>query len=246
MKALVVAVALALLPLAALAQSPSAAAGAATFGPAEGPVTIADGLVGKGEMVVSYPVQPLHTGVLVGDAKANSKLILPDGAPVFRAPFVETLNNMALASGTVWCGVPTGAAKGWRLLDVGHGLDVLVGMSTLFNPTPYAPDSYSMIEGRIEKPLPTVHERPVTFPAKLRQEITFRGWAHDGARFSARISDDLGRKSFWTSFTAPREADGSVVLPPRDGALRLRPAGDGASIEQMAPAARPHASGDSP
>jgi hypothetical protein len=36
--------------------------------------------------------------------------------------------------------------------------------------------------------------------------------------------------------TAPREADGSVVLPLRDGALRLRQAGNGLTVEQVAPA----------
>ena len=73
----------------------------------------------------------------------------------------------------------------------------------------------------------------------LREEITFGAWTRDGARFGARIADDQSRHSFPTSFTRPREADGSVVLPLRDGGLRLRQTGDGASVEQMPPAVPP-------
>jgi len=233
--AVVAAIAIALPPLSAVAQGLPASTEASPFAPAEGPVTIAEGLVKKGDLVVSYPVQARYTGVLVGDAKVGSKVFLPDGSPVYRASFVETLNGTGIAGGTVWCGVPPGADKGWCILDVGHGLDVLVGMSTLFHPTPWSPDSYSTLSEHLSKPYPTVREQPVTFPVKLRQEITFGAWTHDAARFGVRIFDDAGRKSFWTSLTAPREADGSVVFPLRDGALRLRQAGNSLTVEQVSP-----------
>jgi hypothetical protein len=241
MKGLAAAIALALAPSGAMTVTPPDAIGDGAFTPADGPVTIANSPVRKGQTVVTISVQPAHTGVLVGDAKSGQRLILPDGSPVFRGGFQQTLNAMRLSSGTVWCGVPPGAAKGWCLLDVGNGLDVLVGMSTLFNPTPYSLDAYSTIDGRINKPLPIVREQPVTFPTRLRAEISFQGWERGAARFKAWISDDAGRRSFWTWFDAPPEADGSVVLALYEGGLRLRRSGDGATLEQVPAAGAPAA-----
>jgi hypothetical protein len=193
---------------------------------AAGPLTRAQGPVGAGETLVSFPFRYRHTAVLTEDVVGYSITVggvqAPAGSPGYYAgTFAGGGPYTPNALAELWCFLP-GVVGGERqhLCFLRNQPGIAAIAPTRMNPwlwTQFAPATGTFDYVRT----PIYERRAVEIPGDLKLEYRFRGWSPDEARLTEFA---VGREV--REFTLRREADGRAVLRTVAGDLVLAPAPD--------------------